>query len=297
MGADYHTGELEVQEKAGVRAMARKIGGSIHDAIPPAAAAFLEQRRFVVLSTADARKRPWASILSGLPGFARAIDEHTIRLEATPLPGDPLGENLRIGRLAGLVAPDLTARRRLRLNGRLERASDGSLLIRADQVYSNCPKYIQRRSGTEESTEQAKLVGTANSLTDSQRDWIRRSDTFFIATINPEAGADASHRGGMPGFVTVEGDRLVWPDYAGNSMFNTLGNIAAHPWAGLLFPDFETGSVLQLAGQAAIDWDASHAASVSGAERLVQLEVEETVEIAHAMPASTLLDYSPFNPV
>jgi len=297
MGSEYHAGELAVQERAGVRAMARKIGGSIHDTIPPAAAAFLEQRQFLVLSTLDAAGRPWASILNGRPGFARAIDPRRVRIEAVPLPGDPLGENIAVTGLAGLIAPDLTTRRRLRLNGRLERSSDGALLIRADQVYSNCPKYIQRRSESDGLvTHSPRLLTRSSSLTEVERGWIRRADTFFIATAHPDLGADASHRGGMPGFVTVDGDTLTWPDYAGNSMFSTLGNIAAHPWAGLLVPDFETGSALQLTGRAAIDWDAARAGEIPGAERLVRLEVSQVVEIAGAVPPMRLSDYSPFNP-
>jgi predicted pyridoxine 5'-phosphate oxidase superfamily flavin-nucleotide-binding protein len=298
MGRGYHAGELEVQERAGVRVMASKIGGSIHETIPPAASAFLEQRRFVVLATADAHGRPWASVLSGQEGFARAIDPGTVRIDAVPLPGDPLGENVGVSRFAGLIAPDLAARRRLRLNGRLEHGNDGALLIHSDQVYSNCPKYIQRRSGVDKAVDRKpELIRRTGSLTDEQRDWIRRADTFFIATLNPEVGADASHRGGMPGFVTATGDRLGWPDYAGNSMFNTLGNIAVHPGAGLLFPDFESGAVLQLTGRASIDWDQSRAAAVSGAERLVRFEAEQVVEIASALPLGLrLLEYSPFNP-
>jgi hypothetical protein len=77
----------------------------------------------------------------------------------------------------------------------------------------------------------------------------------------------------------VEGNRLVGPDYAGNMMYNTLGNIAAHPRAGVLLPDFESGGVLQLTGRAAIEWDPSRVAAVAGAERLVELEVEEAVEL------------------
>ena len=119
MAGEFHAGELEVQERAGVRAMARKIGGSVHDVIPPAASAFLAQRRFVVLSTADAEARPWASILSGSSGFARAIDERAVRLEAASLPGDRLGDNVRVSRFAGVFGPALGARRRLRLTGTL----------------------------------------------------------------------------------------------------------------------------------------------------------------------------------
>ena len=298
MPSRFHRGELAVQERAGVRQSAARVGGSIHGAVPAAAKAFLEQRSFVVLATADAEGRPWASILTGSPGFASVPGASELRLEAAPLPGDSLAENLRTSPFAGLLAIDFATRRRMRVNGRLENAAGRPIVIRVDQVYSNCPKYIQRRAVEAGMDREApRLARRAESLTETQRAWIRRADSFFIATLHPEDGADASHRGGMPGFVSVEGNRLMWPDYAGNLMYNTLGNIAVHPRAGLLFPDFESGAVLQVTGRAAIEWDPIRTAEVPGAERLVELVVEEVVEIAGMLPPSArVLDYSPFNP-
>jgi predicted pyridoxine 5'-phosphate oxidase superfamily flavin-nucleotide-binding protein len=291
---DFHRGELAVQERVGVRQQAAKIGGSIHGTVPAGASAFLEQRRFVVLATADPNSRPWASILTGSPGFASAPHPLEVRINASPAPGDPLGENLETSHFAGLLAIDLATRRRMRVNGALERGADGEIVIRVEQVYSNCPKYIQRRMvEREEAARRARLVQRGSLLSDEQRAWLRRADTFFIATLNPEEGADASHRGGMPGFIGVEGERLVWPDYAGNMMYNTLGNIALHPRAGLLVPDFSSGSVLQLTGRAGIRWSGP---DVPGAERRVEVEVEDVVEIAGGLPPADEVEYSPFNP-
>ena len=60
--------------------------------------------------------------------------------------------------------------------------------------------------------------------------------------------------------MTVHDDaHLSFPDYAGNTMYMTLGNLAANPRAGLLFLDWETGDALQLTGRAAIDWSAERA--------------------------------------
>jgi predicted pyridoxine 5'-phosphate oxidase superfamily flavin-nucleotide-binding protein len=293
----FHSGELAVQERAGVRDRAARVGGSIHGEVPPAAKAFLEQRRFVVLATAGSDGRPWASLLTGPPGFASAPAPGEIRIAAEPFPGDPLAGNLRASRFAGLLAIDLATRRRMRVNGRLERIDGGPIVIQADQVYSNCQKYIQRRVAEGEMAPAAPAPARrAGSLSEAQRAWIRRADTFFIASVNPEEGADASHRGGLPGFIAVEGDRLVWPDYAGNLMYNTLGNIASHPWAGLAVPDFRTGSLLLLSGRAAIEWGADRVAAVPGAERLVELEVDQVIEIAGVVPSTEAVDYSPFNP-
>ena len=61
-----------------------------------------------------------------------------------------------------------------------------------------------------------------------------------------------SHRGGEPGFLRYEGGQLVFDDYPGNNMFNTLGNIERHPHCGLLLLDFDTGDIVQLAAIARI---------------------------------------------
>jgi ferredoxin-NADP reductase len=96
---------------------------------------------------------------------------------------------------------------------------------------------------------------------------------------------DASHRGGEPGFVHVDGDaRLVFPDYAGNNHFNTLGNLILDPRAGLLFVDFAAGSLLQLTGRARIDWGSDAVARFAGARRLVAFDVDEIVDLPAALP-------------
>jgi len=72
--------------------------------------------------------------------------------------------------------------------------------------------------------------------------------------------------------------QIIWPDYAGNKMFNTLGNIVANPRAALLFLDFEGNRTLQLAGRAEIVWDKAQVAPYEGAERLLVFEVEQVIE-------------------
>ena len=83
---------------------------------------------------------------------------------------------------------------------------------------------------------------------------ITRADTFFLGTGHPIRGADASHRGGPPGFVRVQGGQLWWPDYPGNNMFNSFGNLAVDNTAALLFVDFQSGASLQISGTAVVEW-------------------------------------------
>ncbi|MFM9616320.1 pyridoxamine 5'-phosphate oxidase family protein, partial [Streptomyces niveiscabiei] len=74
---------------------------------------------------------------------------------------------------------------------------------------------------------------------------IAEADTLFIAS-GSESGLDISHRGGRPGFVRIEDGRLTVPDFAGNSYFNTFGNLLREPATSLLFIDFAQGDLLQL---------------------------------------------------
>jgi predicted pyridoxine 5'-phosphate oxidase superfamily flavin-nucleotide-binding protein len=116
MSQPFHDGELAVQKRAGVSETASRVGGSIHPAIPPVAAEFLAARTWVVVATVDDDVRPWASLLSGLPGFIEAVGAGTVRIRAEPAPGDPLGRNLRTGApRAGAL--DLGTRRRMSAAG------------------------------------------------------------------------------------------------------------------------------------------------------------------------------------
>ena len=199
---------------------------------------------------------------------------------------------------------DLETRERMRLDGPAEVGQDGGILVHAHEVYFNCPKYIQARqvAGADSagaSAVEAAEVTWAEVLAPGQRAWIAAADTFFIASAAPGGGADASHRGGNPGFVRVrDAATLEWPDYSGNMMFNTLGNITSNPNAGLLFLDFDRGDTLQLTGQATVVWEPERAAHFPGAQRVVEFRVEQAVQVAHAVPLRfRFLQYSRFNPV
>ncbi|MBW4420380.1 MAG: pyridoxamine 5'-phosphate oxidase family protein [Myxacorys californica WJT36-NPBG1] len=116
-------------------------------------------------------------------------------------------------------------------------------------------------------------------MTDADRDAIAQTDTFFIASTHSQQGADVSHRGGYPGFVQVIGAAtLMFPDYAGNIMFQTLGNLSINPNAGLLLIDFEQGQTLQLSGQARILWDAEQLNRCAPAQRLIEFSIEQIRE-------------------
>lgn len=291
----YHAGELAVQRRMGQAEIAARVGRMIRTEIPAAAAAFLSEQPMIVLAATDDAGRVWASLVTGPAGFVHAEDDQTISVDALPVPGDPLHDVLRRpGRQVGVIAIEPQTRRRMRVNGSVQPAESG-LSIQPDQVYSNCPKYISRRHIDEVAgVASPAVVRRADVLDERLQQIVARADTFFIGSADPEGNADASHRGGNPGFLQVLApNRLRWPDYRGNSMFMTLGNISANPRCGLLIPDWETGTTLQLTGTAEIVWDGG----VAGSQCSVEFTVEEVIELTDVSPLRWgQAELSPANP-
>jgi predicted pyridoxine 5'-phosphate oxidase superfamily flavin-nucleotide-binding protein len=282
----FHSGEIAVQERASVRDIAEDVGEGIIDHLPPGASSFLELRQMAVLGTVDSDGRVWASVVTGQPGFIETVDDRTLKISARASSSDPLFRNLAKEGHVALFAPDFVATRRVRVNGRAV-IKQGSIYIRTEEVYGNCRRYLQERLfiGERKSSATDQPAETGNALSAAQQQQISRADTFFIATDNPEHGADVSHKGGNPGFLRVVDERhIAFPDYNGNSMFNTLGNLTVNPQAGLLFIDFDSGRTLQLSGRASIDWDANRIAKFAGAERVVDFELEQSIDNPAGFP-------------
>jgi uncharacterized protein len=142
----------------------------------------------------------------------------------------------------------------------------------------------------------------ASHLGDSEVDFIAEADTFFIASRSaqldrdePSQGLDVSHRGGLPGFVqVVSPTELCFPDFSGNLLFNTLGNLEVDARAGLLFIDFQTGRMLHIIGRARICWDVPETMRSAGVERLIFLDIQCVVNRDRAFPH--LFDFVSYSP-
>jgi predicted pyridoxine 5'-phosphate oxidase superfamily flavin-nucleotide-binding protein len=299
--ATYHSGELAVQQRAGLTTQAVFSLGGIHETVPPVAQEFLAEQPMIVVGAADPAGRLWATHLTGEPGFLRVPDPRTLVIDALPVPEDPLADVLGTANSVrlGMIAIEPATRRRMRINGRAHR-DGGKLRVDLDQVIANCPKYLQKRDHRRAAAGEAgpRTVTTGSTLSAAQQETVRRADTFFIATASDDGDADASHRGGNPGFVQVLSPTLLrWPDYVGNAMFLTLGNLLLNPAAGILVPDWETGTALHLSGTARTVWDAEEIARTPGAQRLVEFSVEVVHEVSSASPLRwSEPGYSRFNP-
>jgi predicted pyridoxine 5'-phosphate oxidase superfamily flavin-nucleotide-binding protein len=300
IAAPFHAGERALQARAGAREFMAVAGPRvIRDFMPDQHRAFFAQLPFVLVGSLDADGQPWASVLAAPPGFAHSPDATHLRIDALPAPGDPLAGQLVTGASLGLLGIEPHTRRRNRMNGRVEAADGTGFTVAVQQSFGNCPKYIQAREPlfAQDSGASAAPAERRDGLDAAARRLIARADTLFIASaLPPQAwagdaaspaaqGVDVSHRGGRPGFVRVSADgTLTVPDFVGNRFFNTLGNLAVHPRAGLLFVDFETGELLHLAASAEIVWDGPEVAAFEGAERLLRLRVDTLLRRPGALP-------------
>lgn len=301
----FHPGECEVQARAlgGAHARGRltAIGRmAIRDAMPDQHRQFFEQLPFVVLGSVDDGGQPWASVLAGPPGFVRSPAADRLTLAARPSPTDPLHTHLRPGAALGLLGIEPHTRRRNRANGVVTAVDGNGLSVRVRQSFGNCPKYIQARTATfaPDAAPAATVAHTGQRLDAVSQALVRGADTFFIATAHPDSrqgadgaamhGVDVSHRGGKPGFVRLDAlaghDELTLPDFTGNQFFNTLGNLALEPRAGLLFIDHASGDALYLAVRVRTVWDGDELASFQGALRLLKCEVLSARRVAQAWP-------------
>lgn len=251
----FHEGELAVQRHVGVQREAARLGAMLEAAdLGPGIAKFLHTQPFAAITGRDHDGRLWTSALVGPPGFLHVTGPTTLQIRGGLSPTNPLHDPLP-GQPVGLIAVDYSRQRRFRLNGILSEVNPQSLTITAEQAFGNCPQYIPQRTidplPTAHLTRDLPAGTTAGgSLTRGDRASIANADTFFLGTTHPDRGSDASHRGGPPGFARVEGSTLWWPDYAGNNMFNSLGNLHIDPEAALLFLDFSDHSAIHLNGTA-----------------------------------------------
>lgn len=301
----YHEGELEVQKRANESDIARSNGVVVDDSILAGALRFIEQQPMAVISSIDTEGRVWISTLFGDPGFVRALDVRTLEIDLSQphtAKDDPLWINLQNNPNVGLLFIELGSRRRFRINGRAKKVSDDRYIVDVERAYPNCPKYIQRRDWkTLDANEQNEATPSTQGeeLNKTQQTLITSADTLFVASAHPDHGVDASHRGGRPGFVHIIDNRqLRIPDFAGNSMFNTLGNFTSYPFAGLIFIDFERGRLLQLTGRPEVLWDMDDPqGETGGTMRYWKFEITKWQE--STLPyrfAWELLDYSPHIP-
>ena len=301
----FHSGELEAQRMAGEAGIAERNSVVIADTIIGGALSFLAQQQMVVLGSQAGAGEVWASPAFGEPGFVRSVDGHEVILDrrrAWEVSGDTGWQNLKAGSKIGMLAIELATRRRLLINGTILRMSGDELAVWVTESFPNCPKYIQRRTLNLAGDLKPAIgqLGSGGWMTPDVAQVLDTADTLFIATVHSERGLDVSHRGGAPGFIErLDASTIRVPDYPGNSMFNTLGNVLADSRAGIAVMDFAVGRILQMTGTTTIDWHQPDPSGRTGGTGRFWTFKMKTWTL-RSMPLTAhwqLVEASPFNPV
>ncbi|MDP5220364.1 pyridoxamine 5'-phosphate oxidase family protein [Ruegeria sp. 2205SS24-7] len=290
----FHKGEVHFQDELGVLERNEMMSDRLmRDHLIDQHREFFAGLEYVFLSVADKDGQPRAFIVTGHQGFLSTPDDKTLRIDLARSDTRAVLGTVSAGNAMGVLGIDLSNRRRNRMHGRIAAVTDTHIDIRVAQSYGNCPKYISIRDLTVPYGEAAIAEPQIRQqLSDSDLALVAASDTFFIASVyfgGSDAvydGADMNHRGGQPGFIAADDEgRLTMPDYRGNNMFNTLGNILLNPLTELMFINFETGDLLHITGTGEVISDADEVAKHPSALRLLRV-TPTTVKFA---PAALIL--------
>lgn len=143
-----------------------------------------------------------------------------------------------------------------------------------DSMYHDGMRQLQDARDTRRLADRLEQATVRAAFTDEDRASIERCPMFFVATADAHGHPDCSYKGGLPGFVRVlDGQTLAFPDYDGNGMYRSWGNILINPHVGLLFLDFENPKRIRVNGTAQIREDDPLRAEYPGAVFIVRVAV------------------------
>ena len=165
-------------------------------------------------------------------------------------------------------------------------------------------RQLQDRSDTRRLADRLHEKLSRTAFTAQDRAFIESRSLFFLATADAAGRPDCSYKGGAPGFVRVTGaDELAFPDYDGNGMFRSLGNVVVNPAVALLFIDFERPDRLRVNGSARVVDDDPLLAEFAGAQRVVRVQAARIfpncpryihrMTVAEASPYVPRADHTP----
>ncbi|KAF2802832.1 uncharacterized protein BDZ99DRAFT_401048 [Mytilinidion resinicola] len=303
--------------------------------LTPQASFLLQRAPLLAVGTVDDHGRPWATIWGGEPGFSQSLGSSIMGTRTiVDRKNDPVvqiligdrddGEIVKSegpGRMVAGLTIDLVTRKRVKIYGRMvaaaldamEKSDDDQgdadnstsgqiqLVVRIEQSLGNCPKYLNKKD-IRPSPVASELLSRSANLPIHAMKLLQKSDLFFISSANADYDMDTNHRGGPPGFVRVlrnddGGAELVYPEYSGNRLYQTLGNLLTNPVAGVVFPDFDSGAVLYVTGTTEVVVGSAAAELLPRSNLVVKIKIVEALYVQKGLPfRGTTGDFSPYNP-
>ena len=286
----------------------------------------------IAMGTLDKQGRPWTTLWGGEKGISQPIAEGILGIRSQVVrQHDPVVEELvgkegdgtvvreeGVGRMVSGLTIDLETRKRTKLYGRMiagalsmredeatetqQHVAEVQLVLKIEQSLGNCPKYLNKKH-VELAESDPELVSDNPQLPQQALDLLLKADLFFLSSANHDQDMDTNHRGGPAGFVRVisndpSGAVLCYPEYSGNRLYQTLGNLKVNPVVGICVPDFDTGDMLYLTGTTEILIGPEAAKVLPRSNLAVKITTTAARFVATALPFRGVPgESSPYNPV
>ncbi|KAF1349960.1 oxidoreductase-like protein [Delphinella strobiligena] len=273
----------------------------------------------LAIGAVDSEPRPWTTIWGGEPGHSRPLGQSILGIR-TPVAAlhDPVVESLvgirpdgevvkeqGQGRMVSGLTIDFVSRKRVKLYGRMVAGALSTIQLEDCEALrdSDAQTEIQLVLRIEQSlgVRPLFLERSTTSFSSSSFPSSSHPDTFFISSRQAMNDMDTNFRGGPAGFVRVlsstTSTTLVWPEFSGNRLYQTLGNLQDTPLAGLCFPDFATGHVLYMTGVTEIVIGDDAADLLPRSNLVVKLTVTAARFVSQGLPfRGEAGEPSPYNP-
>ncbi|MDI1489697.1 MAG: hypothetical protein OHK93_000895 [Ramalina farinacea] len=289
----------------------------------------LHMSSLLAIGTTDDEGRPWTTLLGGEQGFARSLGQSIVGVRAlADSDHDPVLRTLlaqprlstpgeyETAREFSALGIHLASRDRVKLQGRLlggsrvgnesilntsqDEAIEVQMALAIEGSLGNCPKYLNKKDIVLAVPQPVPLPATL-PLSQPALDLLAKADTIFITSHHP-SHMSTNHRGGPPGFIRVECNDsqsviLAYPEYSGNRLYQTLGNLILDPRAGIVVPDFDTGNVLYISGTTKIIFGKDASRLLPRSNLAVQIRVDAAKFVHKGLGFRGLPGQrSPYNP-
>ncbi|MCJ1262212.1 hypothetical protein MMC22_002082 [Lobaria immixta] len=284
-----------------------------------------------ILGGESAFMRPLGPSIVGIRTLAAPRFDPVLELLLLDIQGGGADKQANDGRIVSGLPIDLATRNRVKLSGRLvpgrlafeAHGNDDSvgkiqLMINVESslgmrlllsilnggnltMKGNCPKYLNKKLIIPDLPKPV-MIADSLPLPEEALRLLAKADMFFISSSNHDAAMGTNHRGGPPGFVRVlnndsSSTSLIFPEYSGNRLYQTLGNLQVYPKAGLVVPDFDTQGVLYLTGTTEIIVGKAAAALLPRSNLVVQINVTAARFVQQGLAFRGLpRELSPYNP-
>ena len=165
-------------------------------------------------------------------------------------------------------------------------------------MYHEGSRQLQDMFDSRRIADRLEQVTVHDVFTDDDRGVIESAPMFFLATADEQGQPDCSYKGGLPGFVRmVDEHTLAFPNYNGNGMYRSMGNIVKNPQVGMLFIDFEQGDRMRVNGKATLHYNDPLLKDFEGAQFIVRVKAKHIFpncpRYIHRMEMKSFSEYAP----